>query len=1162
MLNMLSSQGIPGIPEMASLNAWRRPRRLPLAKTLALMVSLSFLWPYVAFAFEPATYPRDLVEEFRYVPLTANGQVLDIKPDWGRVTSSYRGTSGKTVVFIQDLHCNYEVQSNIQSMLAEFSKQNRLRVVGVEGESTPINVEKLSKIPLAPVKDKVGQYFLQRGRITGAEYQAATGNDPLLLQGVESQALYDHNQNTLLKFLNEESQGYCQDLRFALEQLKRPVYNTDLAKMDHERESYDQENQTLEKYCDFLLAEAGRLGVELEPYKVIRLYALEHRLPVNAVVDYERLLHEAEALDRAIRQRLYTSDEQRRLDQQLYVLKIMENLINISATEEDLRYFRGHREEFTLESMLHFLEEVSYRYALQPDLDPGVLKLADYLGLAAEFYVVADQRSQAFVENLLKAMRKRGENLAVLITGGFHASHVENTLRAQGVSFLTVKPRLTRTDVANPYFSLLRNERTPLEKLLARNENIFAPRSLFNNPVFQRYMETVWEIELGRKLVLEDKLAGETLQQAFRAARGQYPADDAKVSLAFRPEQSNPANNVFVFQFEQESGYYVVVRPNATTAYTTEIGGEVLYGNNFQFQFVAAEEFAQKRADILGVEKPGQAGVLAIGRLAARLAEAANPVRRALGTLAISIGAPQGLRGLTPSALWSFIVARMNAFFRPNENLVEKAMAWSLDQYDYQANRVSRLPFRLDLEYILSVAQSDEKVRKFIGRDPGRLALAGMAFHNARQPLTGAITPTQNLEALIASFEEAEDIARQIIAGRPLEQIQIKVGLSRLAQYVQMVREGRNEFDFNADRPMNLELVLPENISKLQAQALAQLQAQHKLQMKDSHPAEAFRLLHLSAEKIGTKLSQLGEQAGMRFAFAAVSAETAMTAALPEETAAEEEIARPPLIQMGLAPLEAGAGEDATLTQIMDSATPLSRVTNGAQRQTVEDGLRLLGFQVKSDGTAVLTASRQVARVQAARRALEQEQRTMNRRLNFLTRLGAPTPAQQQERFELQQHLLRFQDAVFELGEILKTFRTSGDKAFTVLLSDQMDTQTHGHAFSIVNGDRMVLNANALNQMNSGRNRVQLMRRLAHEAGHIAGLEQTRIGEIRAGLIAKILAGYQLGIADYTAEVGKVGRRAILGEETEEAPLANVGPASEIKLTAGQRETMGTWFGE
>ncbi|MDV7390141.1 hypothetical protein RZS08_02255, partial [Arthrospira platensis SPKY1] len=105
---------------------------------------------------------------------------------------------------------------------------------------------------------------------------------------------------------------YCQDLRFALEQLKRPVYNTDLAKMDHERENFEQENQMLEKYCDFLLAEAGRLGVELEPYKVIRLYALEHRLPVNAVVDYERLLHEAEALDRAIRKRLYTSDEQRR----------------------------------------------------------------------------------------------------------------------------------------------------------------------------------------------------------------------------------------------------------------------------------------------------------------------------------------------------------------------------------------------------------------------------------------------------------------------------------------------------------------------------------------------------------------------------------------------------------------------------------------------------------------------------------------------------------------------------------------------------------------------------------------------------------------------------------------------------------------------------------
>lgn len=1186
------------MPDLASLEAWRKPRRLAVAKTLALVVSLCFVWPYVAFAFEPATYPRDLIEEFRYVPLTANGQTLDIKPEWGRVTSSYRGTSGKTVVFIQDLHCNYEVQSNIQAMLSDLAKRNRLRVVGVEGESAPVNVDKLSTIPLAPVKERVGQYFLQRGRITGAEYQAATGDDPLFLQGIESQALYDHNQNTLLKFLNEESQGYCQDLRFALEQLKRPVYNTDLAKMDHERENFEQENQTLEKYCDFLLAEAGRLGVELEPYKVIRLYALEHRLPVNAVVDYERLLHEAEALDRAIRKRLYTSDEQRRLDQQLYVLKITENLINISATEEDLRYFRGHREEFRLEPMLRFLEEVSYRYALQPDLDPGVLKLADYLDLAAEFYRVADQRSHAFVENLLRAMGKRREDLAVLITGGFHATHVEQALRDQGISFLTIKPRLTRTDVANPYFSLLRNERTPLEKLLARNENIFAPRSLFNNPMFRRYLETVWEIELGRKLVLEDKLSGDALQQAFRAARGQYAADDAKVNLAFRPEQSNPDNNIYVFQFEQEASWYVVVRPNATTAYTTELAGEVLQGNNFQFQFVAAEEFAAKRAQILGVEEPGRAGVFAVGGLAARLAEVTNPVTRALGTLAIALGAPEGLRGLTPATvvravfapagrllrpaanLWSSVAARVSGFFQPEQRLIERAMLWSMEKYGYAQNQLNRTELATDLQTIMDLTRDDEALRTFISGRPERLALAGMAFRNGRLPILGEITPTANLNRLVRDFNEAEELAVAVLAGTPVAQLDLKNAGSNLAQLVQAIRDQRQSFLLGEQDVLNQERLLPEYTTTRQLDAMRQLARRHNIRVQipnfSFNPVVAFRPVKLQVTEARKGLTGLVQQLDARvlepeMAMAAAGQEVMASAEVeaPAETAPEAEIAEAPRINLQtprrpgpdtalLGPAGAGA-ETRTLEQIMDRATPLRQVLNGAQRQTVMDGLRLLGFQVRADGQVVLPASHLIARVQAARRALDQEQRTVNRRLNFLNRLNAPTPAQLQERFELQQRLQRYPDAVFELDEMLATFRTSGDRVFEVRLSDEMDTLAHGQAFSEVRGSRVVLNAKALNQMNSSRNRVQLMRRLAHESGHIAGLEQTRIGEIRAGLIAKILAGTQLGIADFAAEIGNVNRRAILGE-TAELPLAAVGPASEITLTAGQREAMGSWF--
>jgi hypothetical protein len=601
------------IAEALSLNAWQKSHRRLWTKALVILISMTFLLPYVGFAFQPATYPANLAGEFRYIPLKSNGASINIKPEWGRVTSSYRGTSGKTIVYIQDLHCNYEVQSNIRFMLERLIKKNSLRLVGVEGESTPVNISKLSTIPVADVKEQVGQYFLQRGRITGPEYQSAVSEKPLILQGIESENLYLNNKNTLLQFLNEESQGYCEDLRYALERLKRPLYNMDLAKMDHKREDYDMETSSLENYCDFLLLEATKVGVELKPFKVMRLYAIDHKLPVTAAVDYEKLLHEAESLDRLIRGKMYSSHEQRQLDQYLYILKVMENLVNISATEEDLSYFRRNREVFKITNMLHFLEDISYRFAIHPDLDPSILKMDEYLNMSAKFYLVADKRSHAFVENITKAMRKHKLNISVLITGGFHSSHVEKALRSQNISFITVKPRITRTDVENPYFSLLRNEKTPLERLLAQNENIFAPRSLFNNTLFQRYVETLWEVELGRNLAVQQGLTGEALQAAFKAARGQYAADNPKVNIEYVAESSNPENQVFVFKFADDAaGTHVIIRPNQTTNYETALKAETLNGDNFQFQFVSELEFDDQRHAILGTEAPRRAGVKAV----------------------------------------------------------------------------------------------------------------------------------------------------------------------------------------------------------------------------------------------------------------------------------------------------------------------------------------------------------------------------------------------------------------------------------------------------------------------------------------------------------------------------------------------------------------------
>ncbi len=594
---------------------WRSPLWRIWSKTIAVFVMVSFVFPYMAFAFEATTYPANPAKLQNTVPVKANGASVNVSPELGRVVSSYQGKSNKVIVYVHDLHCNYEVQSNIAALLGTLSKENGIQLIGVEGESATVSVDKLAKFPRESVKTNVGQYFLKRGRITGAEYLAATGQKPLMLEGIESQALYDQNKETLMKFLKEETQGHCEDLKTLLEKLKVPLYSTQLAKLDHFREQYDVELITLETYCNFLLEQAKEQGVSLGGFPVLNLYAATHKLPVSTDSDYDKLLSDASDLDRGIRERLYTSQDQRLLDHYLFLLRIMSNMLTISATAKDLDYYRTHKSEFSVTKLVGFLDNLCYRNAVSSDLDPGVVKLDEYLVLAANFYDVADQRSDAFVENILSQMDKHKQNAAVLITGGFHHFGVENAFKKRGISFITVKPRITRTYDENPYFSLLRNKRVPAEELLAQKENLFAPRSAFNDMVFLKYMTSVLNIDLLREL-MDKSHDSQDFQAAYLDALKQYTPGANDTMFDFDQMQSNLQQKIYAFPVKG-ANYSVVLRPSKvagdTSAYQKFIKAKEELGNGYEFEIVETATLQANRGKILGIEDKAQArsGILA-----------------------------------------------------------------------------------------------------------------------------------------------------------------------------------------------------------------------------------------------------------------------------------------------------------------------------------------------------------------------------------------------------------------------------------------------------------------------------------------------------------------------------------------------------------------------
>ncbi|MCK5218449.1 hypothetical protein KAR10_02930, partial [bacterium] len=420
----------------------------------------------------------------------------------------------------------------------------------MEGASQTVNTTKISTFPIKKIREEVSSYFVRQGKITGPEHYAGTGKFPIRLEGIETAQLYEANRESVQSFLNQESQGYCCDLRENLEELKPGIYQASLLKFDSRRTAWQQGKIGLLKYAAHLYRTGQRLGIELSPYVNLRNYVGERQKIFSARINPEEFYSEIEVLDSRIRRGLYTSQVQEELDDLSRRLDMIEKMINISIPAQELAEVRARPDKFAIARFMEFIRLHDLARELIPD--PGIYMLDKYLQSALDFYQVADERSLHFVKNLLGLMDQQGEEIAVLVSGGFHSEHILSELRQKGVSHISINPRLSRTDLINPYFSLLQNRRTPLEKLLAQNQIIFQVESFFwqgahkiippvsqlpqKVRVFYDELSLLFKaLTLARALRQQGVVSFKDIWQEFQTAMKEYKADTDAITIV--PEE-------------------------------------------------------------------------------------------------------------------------------------------------------------------------------------------------------------------------------------------------------------------------------------------------------------------------------------------------------------------------------------------------------------------------------------------------------------------------------------------------------------------------------------------------------------------------------------------------------------------------------------------------
>ncbi|RKY36246.1 MAG: hypothetical protein DRP78_04120 [Candidatus Omnitrophota bacterium] len=217
------------------------------------------------------------------------------------------------------------------------------------------------------------------------------------------------------------------------------------------------------KYLTFIKKLAEQNDIEFTPYSNLDSY-IEYASGYDSVNTTD-LFNEIDEIDAQIREQFYTDDAQRKLDFWARGLRVMGRLVEIKMVNKDLSFYQEHKDELKTDRYREFVSQQADQFGIDIDLPADVDYLDVYVPAWVDFYKVACLRDGAMLSNTLQIMQDNGQKIIAMVTGGFHTRELKRIMRAQGISYLVVTPRITK-NVQGPYFDRLEGKKTVLDEIV------------------------------------------------------------------------------------------------------------------------------------------------------------------------------------------------------------------------------------------------------------------------------------------------------------------------------------------------------------------------------------------------------------------------------------------------------------------------------------------------------------------------------------------------------------------------------------------------------------------------------------------------------------------------------------------------------------------------
>lgn len=241
-----------------------------------------------------------------------------------------------------------------------------------------------------------------------------------------------------------------------IDTISKSAIKENLEKLVLKSLSFKQGKISHGEYYLFLQIMAKDNSIDPAPYA--NLIKFTDYITLYESIGLLEIFKEVELLEDAIKEKLYTSPDQKRLHDTLKCANFLKEIFELKLTNSDFEYLDENLKVCNAQAISTFIRDMSKKYNLPIESGYDLDTIYSNIPIALAFYRTAEERNHAILDNTIKRMNEEGQSVAALITGGYHTKGISELLKQKETSYLVILPKFDASKGERPYAAILTNK--------------------------------------------------------------------------------------------------------------------------------------------------------------------------------------------------------------------------------------------------------------------------------------------------------------------------------------------------------------------------------------------------------------------------------------------------------------------------------------------------------------------------------------------------------------------------------------------------------------------------------------------------------------------------------------------------------------------------------